>query len=250
MSIFGGTLGGFSGSSAYNVQGIDYSGSGQYMRRGSDLTGNADGQKGTWSVWVRLDGGDTTNMQIVCNTGQFTYIRRNITNLFEIDANTSAGGAGVNFFSNNTYTSGATWRHVLASYDGSTGAFAMYVNDVSDLLAGGAALNVTYDYTRADWSVGDNTAGIQLFNGALAEIFFHENYIDLSVTSNRRKFISATGKPVNLGATGSIPFGVQPIIYFSSKPGDSATTFNTNLGSGGNFTITGSPTVASSSPSD
>ena len=53
---------------------------------------------------------------------------------------------------------------------------------------------------------------------------------------NRRKFISAAGRPVNLGANGSGPTGNQPIIYCPTGDGTN------NLGYGGNFSANGSPT--------
>jgi len=68
----------------------------------------------------------------------------------------------------------------------------------------------------------------------------------LSIEANRRKFIDAIGKPVFLGSDGSLPTGVAPAMFFS---GDS-TAFATNRGTGGPFTLTGSLTNASTSPSD
>jgi hypothetical protein len=57
--------------------------------------------------------------------------------------------------------------------------------------------------------------------------------VDFSVTANRRKFITAANKPVNLGVDGSAPTGVAPAIFFA---GDD-TTFGTNAGSGGSFKL-------------
>ncbi len=67
---------------------------------------------------------------------------------------------------------------------------------------------------------------------------------DLSVEATRRLFISDTGKPVD-PAVAIAALG-QPAILFS---GD-ATTFGTNQGTGGTFTLTGNLTNASTSPSD
>jgi hypothetical protein len=55
-----------------------------------------------------------------------------------------------------------------------------------------------------------------------------------------------TGKPVDLGADGSTPTGLAPAIFFS---GDE-TEFATNKGTGGAFTLTGTLTNATTSPSD
>lgn len=67
---------------------------------------------------------------------------------------------------------------------------------------------------------------------------------DLSITANRRNFISESGKPVDpLTAVGA--YG-QQLVFFS---GDSL-TFPVNQGTGGVFTLTGSLSNASTSPSD
>ena len=84
----------------------------------------------------------------------------------------------------------------------------------------------------------------------IAEVWIDNTYIDFSVEANRRKFYSSTGKPVDLGADGSTPTGSQPNTYLSVRPGDVAADFCTNRGTGGNFTQSGTLTLASTSPSD
>jgi hypothetical protein len=69
-------------------------------------------------------------------------------------------------------------------------------------------------------------------------------YIDLSVESNRRLFITAGGKPVNPDLPRAI-LGT-PLIDLRGP----ASAFGTNNGSGGDFTVTGTLTDASTSPSD
>ncbi len=69
---------------------------------------------------------------------------------------------------------------------------------------------------------------------------------DINVTT-RRKFVTAANKPVDLGADGSTPTGTSPAIFFS---GDATTYGQPNLGTGGAFTLTGTLTNASTSPSD
>lgn len=75
-------------------------------------------------------------------------------------------------------------------------------------------------------------------------------FIDFSIEANRRKFISAEGKPVDLGADGSTPTGTAPAIFFRRDPSAAASTFANNLGTGGAFAITGTLTNADTSPSD
>lgn len=68
--------------------------------------------------------------------------------------------------------------------------------------------------------------------------------LDLTVTANRRLFISDTGKPVD-PAIAVAALG-PPAILFSGN----ASTFATNQGTGGAFTTTGVITNAATSPSD
>ena len=87
------------------------------------------------------------------------------------------------------------------------------------------------------------------WNGDIAEVYYAQEYVDLSVQANREKFISGTGtgaKPVDLGNDGSIPTGTQPLIYFRGAKD----TWNagTNAGSGGDFTMSGAVVDSSNEP--
>jgi hypothetical protein len=66
----------------------------------------------------------------------------------------------------------------------------------------------------------------------------------------RRKFISAAGKPVLLGADGSIPTGQAPAIFLHLDKGEHSSGFAINRGVGGTLALGGTLTGASSSPSD
>lgn len=72
------------------------------------------------------------------------------------------------------------------------------------------------------------------------------HYIDFGDSGSRAKFHAINGKPLSLGTDGTLPFGYQPEIFFS---GDAA-AFGANRGTAGAFTLTGSLTDASTSPSD
>ena len=69
--------------------------------------------------------------------------------------------------------------------------------------------------------------------------------LDLSIVANRRKFISFDKKPVELGQQGKMPTGTRPTIFFS---GD-VEQFPDNRGTGGPFTMLGSLSNATTSPS-
>jgi hypothetical protein len=126
----------------------------------------------------------------------------------------------------------------------------LYINDVDDenVLT---FTDDTLDYTGGDWSVGARPSGNLKFDGCLSEFYFAPGqYLDFSLVANRRKFISPTGKPVQLGLTGSLPTGTAPLMYHHLDDGEAVANFATNRGTGGNFTITGTLDTAASSPSD
>jgi hypothetical protein len=248
---------GASGPGLLAVRGVDFNGSTQYASRGAGLTGAADGSQGTISFWFRMDGGDGANNHFFTDDFDALRVYRDSSNRVQIRTR-NVGGASSFIFATTgtTYTATGAWRHFIASWDTNFSAGnklrQMYVNDASDAAAptdGDAAFNI--DYTRSNHFIGvDASASADYLNGCIAELWFAPTRIDLSVTANRRKFISATGKPMDLGATGANPTGSQPLVYQSIRSGGVVNDFLTNRGSGGNFSYTGSPTVSSDNPSD
>lgn len=239
-------------SATFAVDAADFDGANDYMLRGSGLTGAADSKTGIFSAWVRMDGGDgNLSMILDMALGQASF-RRSSDNNFRATLCSDSGNIKLDIETRGEdYTASTAWRHMLVSWDlGTPGAMHMYINDVSDMFMS-VFINDTIDYTVSNWAVGGSTSGASKLNGALAEMYFAPGqYLDFSVASNRRKFISTNGKPVSLGADGSTPTGVQPLVYLHLDDGDSASDFGVNLGSGGDFSVTGSLDTASSSPSD
>ena len=229
----------------------DFDGTNDSMARGAALTGIANSYTGILSFWLRLDGGDGAS-QMVCQTGPDDYIQilRNASNKMRVTLQN--GGSGVYIFETvSTYTASATWRHFLASWDSTGGGTShLYVNDVSDktVISGSTGAIITLGSSTNFYICIDTIAGRRV-NGALTELYFAPaQYLDFSIESNRRKFISSDGKPVDLGATGSTPTGTAPIAYQTVRAGGVATDMATNRGTGGNFTITGTLDLITPSP--
>lgn len=234
------------------VDAADFDGTNDYMARGGNPTGIADGKTGTLSLWARIDADAASMGFLFAGTGAF--VPRLACQWSASRMNLQCRDAASNIIllvqSSASYPVGSSWVNVLASWDLSIGARHFYVNDVSDKAGFDSGSDAEIDYTTTNWFIGANFPTSALMNGALAEVFFHTSYIDLSQEANRRKFISASGKPVDLGSVGSIPLGVTPLIYQHLADGESASNFAINRGTGGNFTVTGSLDTASSSPSD
>lgn len=235
----------------------DFDGTNDFMTRGAGLTGASDSKSGIVSAWVRLDGGDGTTMGCVNlvttlggGTARISFLRT-AGNVFRMAGTNSAGTVILAMNSNTAYTASSTWLHVLMSWNLAATTGHVYVNDVEDQAAGSTLTNDTLDYTLADSGVGGLPDGTAKVNGCLAEVYFASGqYLDFSSSTNRRLFISAGGKPVYLGQDGSLPTGTAPIVYLHLGLDQAVSTLGTNYGSGGNYTITGTLTAGSSSPSD
>ena len=243
-----------SGTASYAVDAADFDGTNDYMLRGAAFTGISNSSQGIFSCWVRFDGGDGSEQTLLTDADTLCLIRKTTANKVEITL-WDTGASNLLAFNSSAITASATWVHILASWD--TGFSSgnklhhLYITNASDKTvsvdsANGANVNLG----ATNWGVGARTGGTLKLNGCLAELYFAPGqYLDFSTSANRAKFISG-GKPVSLGGDGSLPTGTAPIAYFRLLNGEAALRFATNLGTGGNMTITGTLDVASSSPSD
>lgn len=241
-------LAGFGAGGGYRAEAVTFDGSNDYLELGSDYAGNADGKVGTISVWYKANGGDGNVRQVV-DLGGLGGLQHHIagsTNALIIDLYTS-GVVNILRMASSAVAAGSGWKHFLASWDLAAGATHLYLNDVSDKTLLTGPTNQTIDYTRTQHRVGARAGGNNKIHADLADLWFSPStYIDLSVEANRRKFISAAGKPVDLGPTGALPTGTAPIIFLSGP----ASAWHTNKGTGGGFTLNGALAAAGSSPSD
>ncbi len=138
------------------------------------------------------------------------------------------------------------WYNLLSygNYNFPPGAktLVQYLNDVAI-----GAITDTLDATTILFSDIIQQVTLPASNVPLefADVQIYTNLdIDLSITANRRLFISAAGKPVD-PAIAVAALG-NPIILFSGNN----TGFPINQGTGGVFTLTGALTNATTSPSD
>jgi len=237
------------------VDSADFDGTSDYMTRGAGLTGAADSKTGIFSCWTRIDGGDGTIRRFfnaangVGGALKGFRVSLNATNNFIMTGLNAAGTVIFQQYSTTAYVAGATWRHLLASWSMTVTAH-LYVTDVSDRTSL-TFTDDTLDYTETEWAVGAVANGAEKWNGCLAELYFAPGqYLDFSVEANRRKFISASGKPANMGFDGSVPTGIAPLAYQHLNKGNAVADFAINRGTGGNFSITGTLDTGSSSPSD
>lgn len=241
------------GIGGYATGAVVFDGSNDYLTRGANPTGLLDGKKGIISFWVNFQGGDGVQCSFIENFSAFFAIRKLNTNKWQFSGANSSSSSIFVMRSNSSYTSASGWIHVLASWDLGSGVDYLYVNNSTELNSI-TLTNDTINYIKspANFSLGASTAGNSKLNGYLADVYINlAEALDFSSSSNRAKFIDQTTlKPISLGSDGSLPTGTAPLFLQRLNPGSSASTFATNLGTGGDFSITGTLTTAPSSPTD
>lgn len=224
---------------------VSFSGT-AWLSRGADLTGAADGKVGTFCTWVNFQGGDGVQQNFGANTNPNTGIalQRQAAGTFRLFCRNSAGTLITNVASVATVTTASGWANILCAWDLAAATVQIYINDASSVAAG-TIVDDMIDYTEGEWSVAASPDGANICTAYFSDYYLNlSTFIDLSVTANRRKFISPALKPVYLGANGSAPTGTQPILFLSGT----ASNYATNKGSGGGFTTNGSLSNAPSSP--
>ncbi len=214
----------------------DFDGVADHLSRGADLSGNADGKEGTVSIWTRFDGGDGSVLIQLGSAGGTFGLFKQTNDTFRLQGANVAAVTILRIISDSTYTSASGWLHYLASWDLGNGLANIYINGAEDLEAAPTLTNDTINYTTSNFFINTNGAGA-FHNGAIAELWFDLNFLDISVEANRRLFTDRAGFPINLGATGEKVTGTAPIIYMHTR----ANNAGINSGTGGDFVIQGAP---------
>jgi hypothetical protein len=239
---------GFEGE--YIAGAVDFDGTNDYLTRGAGLTGAADSKLWTGSLWINSDADGLFYMLIAASTtvGGSTlriFVYKGTTNRLIVSGRNPAGTTIVDIQSAaNSIEAADGWVHAMWSCDlADTAKRHVYIND-ADQTAIATYTNDTIDFTWADWSIGALPNGTDKLNGQLADVLMWPGvYVDLSVATNRRLFISAAGKPVEQTAATTV-LGT-PAIWLSGPTVD----WHTNKGGGGGFTENGALTDAATSPS-
>ena len=241
------------GESIFPVNAVNFDGTNDYLTRDAGFTGAVDGKVGIISVWLKLN--DDTGLRVVFRNDATTgigglRIELDGDGIVNIQGQPAAGGNTIVMVSTVGIKAADDWVHLLASYDQVAAAGKLYLNDV-DRTSLTTSNDLLIDYTAPDWGVGHQWSagnpGASIYDGDMSDLYVNfAAFLDLTVTANRRLFISAGGKPVDLGSDGSTPTGTAPIVFLSGT----TSTWHTNDGGGGGFTEVGALTDASTSPSD
>ena len=223
---------------------VVFDGSNDNLSRGANLTGLSNGKVFTCSFFFRITNTGSSNLRIMnseSSGGQFVIARggSSADKKFHFRGFNSSGSEICSVNCNKIFEDSAQWHHIMCSVDLANSAAHLYVDGLDDKASSPTLTNDTIDWTNGDWFIGSDENGNNKFHGDIAELYWTNEFLDLSSASNRLKFLTASGEPANLGSDGSTPTGTQPIIYLKNAFG----TFQNNLGSGGNFSVGGALTA-------
>jgi hypothetical protein len=241
----------------YVAEAVHLDGSSQLISN-SPLAGISNAEKGILAFWWK-SGESTSDFRFMATTADYKFeldwpFDPDLVAQDTILILANSGTDQFSFFPITSFSLASGWTHFLFAWD--TGHLAgekvlhCVVNgtliDHSALNINDANGSITVDYSTIFSAFGDANIGYQPIGDSADWYFAPGQFLDLSIEANRLKFIDVGGKPVDLGANGETPTGTAPAVFFS---GD-ATGFATNKGTGGAFSLTGSLTNASTSPSD
>ena len=239
------------GGGGFSTNAVNFDGTNDWLSKAAALSGAGDNINLLFSLWFRLDAGtdDAANFFFWNNVSRL-WIARLSSNKLKVHIASITSGALWDWESALVFTTllNTGWNHLLVSAQlAATPLTHKYINDTievgTDTLEPAAG---TIDWSQGTWGVGADNSGTLKLNEDFAEFYLTNEFLDLSVEANRRKFIDASGKPVDLGADGSTPTGTAPLIYLSGA----TDAWHTNKGSGAGFAENGAITDAATSPSD
>jgi len=233
-------------SNPFEAEGVVYDGTNDYATLSPGLSGATNTKELTISAWVRFNGGDGATQDIFRLGIDDVRVARSSTNKLYFRINDSLDAAIQIAISNGTVTADGEWHHILFAVNTASPVYYLYINRSLDKTGVTPTLDALIDWASVDDDgiIGASPAAAFKLNASLSELYVHNEFIDPTVEANLRKFISADGKPVSLGSNGSSPTGTQPLVY--APDGDPSN----NLGTAGDYTITGSLAPAPDSPSD
>ncbi len=211
---------------------------GTYLSRAQPV-GVVDGSQFTLSMWFNQTTGGNCLLFASTAGSNSAYIDlyNFVSGVATLETRNNSGGAQ-NLSSTWATASAGAVHHIVVSIDlTNTAKRHVYVDGVAQSVTWTTydTANPNIDWTVSSWFVMHGPSnGFGDCGGQVGQVWFNTSYIDLSVPANLAKFYNA-GKPVYLGADGSLPTGSQPLIYLPEF-GDRA---GINRGTGGDYTATG-----------
>ncbi len=231
------------GGSGFNVPAVNFDGTNDYLTISDANLGQSDGKSFTISLWVNLSHQDGDQNEFIRSTNSNIIFQRTGTSgndQVRLALRNSAGTTICNVRTTSSLTASGGLTHILVGIDlaNQTVQFRLNGGSIETNIVSTAVANDTFDFTDTTLAIGGaTTGGASKHEGDMAQLWLAEEYIDISTSANLAKFYN-NGNPVNLGSDGSAPTGNTPIIYLNNT----TSTWQNNLGSGGDFTENGALT--------
>ena len=220
------------------AEAVDYDSTNDYLSRSTYYNGYVNAltflkETFTFSCWF-YNGESTGNAYVFssgASSGNANLFYVNIsTTAFQIRAYDGSGTFILNATTTNTLPLN-TFCNLIVSCDmTSTSNRYVYVNDQLMTMTWSNYVNSTIQFGTLIQRVNSLSNSVDPTACRISNVFLDFTYRDLSITANRRLFVTADLKP----AAGQA--ALNPIVYLAmSDP----TTVGTNTGTGGNFTLNG-----------
>lgn len=223
------------GDAAQNFDGSDD----YFSASGWDIS---DTIVGIFSVWVKRNADDVLGF-IYANSNNRVRFKINADNTVDLKLANSSGTTILDINSGATTITGTGWHHILISWELDSGPRSwFYIDDVDVESITTGPTQGTVEWTRANNNTGASSTPASHFDGCMSEFYRNNDaFFDLDTVSNRRKFIDASGFPVDLGSDGSTPTGGQPQVMMFDD-------FTSNAGSLANPVANGTPVACADAP--
>ena len=219
-----------------------------YILGPASLAGVTNSSKGSVSFWFKPTYNNTVDCAVLRLSGSTVTIQTGVDQRMLVQIISSGGTT--NWWSA-VIEPATTESHYAISWDVNFAAglkqLQLYRNGVPDMTVvyqGDPAGTVTL---TGQPSLGADSAGNFIATGTYREVMYWPGVqIDWATTISK---VYAAGLAVDPGPTGSLVTGSVPAVYLSLRGSASASTFLTNKGTGGNFTVrTGQPMVRADMP--
>ena len=219
---------------------VNFDGSNDYLSYSGDPM--PDGTSGTFSCWFKFNGTSAAEIEYFYQSaGTYFDIRRNSDGAINIIYYTASNTYTGQFKTSTSFTAVSDgWHHIVASWNTATTTQLMFVDGVADLTSV-KNISGTIDYTRGSHNLGADASGGGKITADMAQFYLTNEFVDLTNSTNLAKFITTTGYPVDMGATGATPTGTAAKLFFNSA----VDSWHTNDGTGGGFTENGALTAGS-----
>lgn len=196
-----------------------------------------DSSFGIFSCWINIHGQTPSQAGYLFNA--WTAGFSEILGFFIYNGDFYVGNGFVQLSLNTTGSnlmSGQGWHHLLFAWDMTGVSFggSLYIDDIATSFSVSQYAQVSIPWSQFDQAnmLSYIIGGTSLFNGCFGQCYVNtQEFLDFTIVSNRRKFITATIGRVDLGTNGELPTGTSPSFYLTG--GASDITMNK-----GNFVVT------------